>query len=62
MFVGYPAKQPAANRAHQKASSKHACGVEQLDGRVIGRKERRCKVDRAKRVDIEVEPFNEIPR
>ncbi|SOQ13124.1 hypothetical protein NCPPB2254_04253 [Pseudomonas syringae pv. persicae] len=62
MFVGHAAKQPAANRAHQKASSKHACGVEQLHGRIIGRKESRCKVDRAKRVDIEVEPLDEIPR
>ncbi len=60
MFVRDTTKQPAANRTHQKASGKHTRGVEQLNGRIIGRKESRCEINCAESVDIEVEPFDQV--
>ncbi len=60
MFVCDTTEQPAANRTHQKASGKHTCSVEQLNGRIIGRKESRCEINRAEGVDIKVEPFDQV--
>ncbi len=60
MLVGHPAKQPAADRPHQEPGGKYAGGVEQLDRWVIRRKKRRGEVNGAERVDVEVEPFDEV--
>ncbi|MNL07836.1 hypothetical protein D3C87_1285290 [compost metagenome] len=54
------AEQPAADRSHQEAGGKHARSVQQLGGRVGFREERRREIDGAERVDIEIEPFDEV--
>ena len=60
--VGDAAEQPAADRTHQEAGREHARRIQQLCRRVAAREERRREVQRAERVDVEVEPLDEVAR
>ncbi|MCY1227684.1 hypothetical protein D9M72_399700 [compost metagenome] len=60
--VGDGAEQPAADGPHQEAGGKHAGGVQQLRGGIGPGKERRREIDGAERIDVEVEPFDQVAR
>jgi len=62
VLVGETAKEPAADRPHQKACREHAGRVQQLRGGVAAWEERGREVQRAERVDVKVEPLDEIAR
>ncbi|MNY11783.1 hypothetical protein D3C86_1448310 [compost metagenome] len=60
VLVRQAPENPATNRSHQEPGGEHASGVDQLHGGVIGRKKRRCEIDRTEGVDVEVEPFDQV--
>ncbi len=60
--VGNAAEEPAADRPHQEPEGEDAGGVEQLRRGVGLRKKSGREVDRAERIDVEVEPLDEVAR
>src|SRR5450830_1797675 len=60
VFVGNAAEQPAAHRTHEEAGGKDAGRLQQLGGRVTGREKGVREVQRAERVNVEVEPFDQV--
>lgn len=60
MFIGDVTKEPAADGTHQKARGEDACRLQKLRCAVIGGEKDMRKIEGAKRVDIEIEPFHQV--
>src|SRR5690606_14098861 len=58
--TGKPSEVPAADRPDQKADRIDSRDIQQLRGAISFRKEAGGEVQRRERVDVEIEPFDQI--